>query len=286
MLQRIFLLISLLILSFYNLSFRWPLDRGKITSTFGESRWDHFHDGVDIISSDIKVYPVDSGKLVYYWDRSIFPLENYPGSGNYKIIEHEGGDYSVYMHLKDNSGGAAYYSENEPLGYMGNTGHSFAAHLHFSIIRGTDMSSVNPLLKLPQIEDKKEPLIKNIALKINEKVIILKDRSDIRLTKHYPILVRITDSFKGMERLGIYKLKATFNKREILNINFDRIELQENELIVGSRRYDDIYDEEGYYKIIGIRYKEGINKLKIFAADFFGNSSLKEFIIKVHLDMQ
>ena len=72
-------------------SFRWPVNNGTVTSTFCESRWDHFHDGMDMTSIDGKVYPVESGTLLFYWDKTLFPLDNYPGGGNYKILEHRNG---------------------------------------------------------------------------------------------------------------------------------------------------------------------------------------------------
>ncbi len=76
-----------------NLSFQWPVDGGRITSVFGESRADHFHDGVDMVPPDGKIYPLDEGELVYLWDRSMFPLDAYPGGGNYRVLKHGGDIY-------------------------------------------------------------------------------------------------------------------------------------------------------------------------------------------------
>ena len=134
MCNRLFLLISLIVLSFYNISFKWPLNNGKLTSTFGESRWDHFHDGIDMISVDKRIFPIDSGNLLFFWDRQIFPFENYPGAGNYKIIKHSEDIYSVYMHLADGVSLKRIYTRDDPIAIIGNSGRSFADHLHFSIL--------------------------------------------------------------------------------------------------------------------------------------------------------
>ena len=56
-------------------SFKWPVTNGTVTSTFCESRWDHFHDGIDMTSIDDKVYPVEDGKLLFYWDKALFGVK-------------------------------------------------------------------------------------------------------------------------------------------------------------------------------------------------------------------
>ena len=125
---------SILVLVMSNLSFKWPVKNGRITSTYGESRGDHFHDGLDMICPDDKVYPVESGKLLFFWDKSIFPLENHPGGGNYKIIKHDNNMYSLYLHLKDGLSTQNIYSSDNKIAMVGNSGRSFAKHLHFSIL--------------------------------------------------------------------------------------------------------------------------------------------------------
>ena len=100
MIRNILVCFSLFVLAFSNVSFRWPLNNPVLTSTYGESRADHFHDGMDFISSDSRVFPVKEGKLLYAWNRSLFPLENYWGGGNYKIIKHDDEYVSYYMHLQ------------------------------------------------------------------------------------------------------------------------------------------------------------------------------------------
>ena len=77
-----------------NISFQWPVENVRVTSTFGESRGDHFHDGIDLISTKNNIHPVLEGDIVFLWDRSIFPTESYPGSGNYKVLKHKNGYYS------------------------------------------------------------------------------------------------------------------------------------------------------------------------------------------------
>ena len=66
--------------------------------------------------------------------------------GNYVKIKHDNGMYTLYAHLKYgtvavNKGQRA--TKGTVLGYMGNTGYSFGAHLHFEV-RGTNDIYTDP----------------------------------------------------------------------------------------------------------------------------------------------
>lgn len=284
--QRIIFYFALLIIILINTSFRWPANNGSITSTFGESRGDHFHDGIDIVSPDDKIFPVDTGILLFFWDRSIFPLENYPGGGNYKIIKHKDGLYSIYMHLLDGVSSKKIYLKDKPVDMMGNSGHSFSKHLHFSILDSKERVSFNPFFLLPGYEDPVKPEILDIYLKIDDKYNIIKDNYNIRLTRHYPLLVKIVDTIAGRERLGIYKIKAIFNDTEVRNAEFRRIKYSKRGLTVSGKTFESLFDEKGYYKIDGIIYQEGKNKLQIVVLDYAGNRSEKTYTFNVKLDME
>jgi hypothetical protein len=266
-------------------SFRWPVDEGTITSTFCESRWDHFHDGIDMVSVSDRVYPVEGGTLLFYWDRAIFPLENYPGGGNYKVLEHAKGLCSVYMHLDNGVPSKRKYAADEPVGTMGNTGHSNKKHIHFSLINIRSKSSINPFIVLPPYSDLRPPEIKDIAFKIGEKYVIVRDKSNIRLTRHYPLLIRITDSVSGRESLGIYRLSVVFNEKEVMKYKCDRLVFLNGQLTVEKKGFDDLYDKKGYYKIGGLTYNDGPNILKINASDYAGNLVEKEYTFNVKLDI-
>ncbi len=284
--ERISLCVAILACAFFFLSFRWPVEKGRVTSSFGESRGDHFHDGVDMVCPDNKIYPVEKGSLVYYWDSSVFPLDPVPGGGNYKVLEHEGGTYSIYMHLKAGTAGATSYKKTESLGTIGNSGHSFASHLHFSILKKAERVSVNPMKLLPPRKDEKGPAIKGFLLRIDDKYVKLRNNSEIRLTRHYPLLIKMTDTITGRERLGVYRLRVSHNGREIFSVQFNSLLYSEGGLQVEKKAFQDVFDEKGYYKISGITYKEGKNTFRVKALDFAGNSIEKDFTCRVNLDMK
>lgn len=283
--ERIFVSLSIILLALSNVSFRWPLDNPVLTSTFGESRADHFHDGMDFVSSDNRVFPVKEGKLLYAWNRSLFPLENYWGGGNYKIVKHDKDIVSVYMHLQDGEKLENEYTDNDVIGYVGNTGRSYGNHIHFTILNPADKESINPFSVMPPYKDDKNPDVKFFYIKIADRYVRINENSDIRLTKHYPMLVEITDSASGNERLGISKMKVNFNGKDIMNVEYDKILLSGKEYTVSGRSFDDLYDPAGYYKVSGIQYREGINSFIITVSDYSGNVSERKFNINVNLDI-
>ena len=119
---------------FLHILFRFPLEKGKISSLFG-SRYSpitgeiHFHNGIDIAA--------DKGVLVLASrDGTVLESGYSDVLGNYIIVKHEGDYETIYGHLdsiltvlnqKVNSGMI--------LGKVGNTGLSTGPHLHFEIRR-------------------------------------------------------------------------------------------------------------------------------------------------------
>ena len=284
--DRLALFLSVIALALLNVSFRWPLENVTVTSTFGESRWDHFHDGMDIVSASNKVYPVTGGTLVYFWSKSRFPLDNYPGMGNFVIIDHGNAFIGIYGHLADGGILKERYAENDELGIMGNTGHSMASHLHFTLIKMKEEKSINALLLLPPISDDKPPVHTATFFKIGERYIPIRQKTNYRITKHHPLLMEIRDTISGRERLGVYKLLVHLNDKKVLDAVFSEICYGKNMLTIKGLSSDDLFDEKGYYRVAGIRYSEGENRLKIVALDYLGNRIESTISFQVNLDIQ
>lgn len=126
---------------------------GPITGIFGEWRGDHAHSGLDLAApTGTTIRAAMSGQVVWAgW---------YGGYGNFTCVHHRAyrGGRSVedvttcYAHQSAylvESG--ATVSQGQPIGRVGNTGHSFGAHLHFEVRLGigTSGTPVNPLKYLP-----------------------------------------------------------------------------------------------------------------------------------------
>jgi hypothetical protein len=63
-------------------------------------------------------------------------------AGNHIVIEHTGGEYSAYLHLKENSlriKTSEIVIQGQHIADVGNTGDSFGAHLHFQVMDCPDL---------------------------------------------------------------------------------------------------------------------------------------------------
>ncbi len=113
----------------------YPIN-GPLTSPFG-MRWGRLHAGIDIsAASGTPIRAADSGRVVL--------LGFTGGYGNYTCIQHTSSMSTCYAHQSrfGTSSGAAV-RQGQVIGYVGNTGNSFGAHLHFEVRIGG--SPVDPL---------------------------------------------------------------------------------------------------------------------------------------------
>ena len=234
-----------------------------------------------MISSDDRVYPVAEGRVIYFWDKSLFPLDNYPGGGNYKILEHPNRLYSLYLHLSDGFTLRNSYTERDTLGMSGNTGRSSGRHLHFSLLKISERTSVNPFLRLPAYEDRIEPTISGIYIRVADRYFAINEKSDIRLTRSYPLLIAIRDSIAGKEKLGIFKLSVFMNNQKAIEVDFTEIGFAKKGLTLSDYTFHDLFDERGYYKVKEVSYRNGLNTVKIITHDYSGNSSVEEVSFNV-----
>lgn len=107
------------------------------------------HNGIDIVG---KGYTLDY--IVAHSDGVVVASKkdykyNAPNSndyGNYVKIKHNNGMYTLYAHMKYNTVTVKTgdkVKKGQVIGYMGNTGHSFGAHLHFEV-RDKNNNKIDP----------------------------------------------------------------------------------------------------------------------------------------------
>jgi murein DD-endopeptidase MepM/ murein hydrolase activator NlpD len=101
----------------------WPVN-GPLTSPFGP-RWGRLHAGIDIGAPEgTPIRAADSGRVVIAgWQG---------GYGLYTCIQHAGTFSTCYAHqVRLGTSVGASVKQGQVMGYVGNTGNSFGAHLHF-----------------------------------------------------------------------------------------------------------------------------------------------------------
>ncbi|MGI8460784.1 MAG: murein hydrolase activator EnvC family protein [Solirubrobacterales bacterium] len=104
--------------------FIWPIN-GPLTSPFGQ-RWGRLHAGIDIAAPDGT--PIRAAKA-----GSIAMAQVYGGYGNYTCINHGGGLSTCYAHQSAFEITSGSVDQGDVIGYVGNTGASMGAHLHFEV---------------------------------------------------------------------------------------------------------------------------------------------------------
>lgn len=120
----------------------WPVD-GPISGAFGEQRPGHIHAGIDVsASSGTPIHAAANGKVVL-----LQGVGASGGYGNYTCVQHTASLSSCYAHQsRFGTSLGARVSQGQVIGYVGNTGHSFGAHLHFEArVNGSPVQPLNYL---------------------------------------------------------------------------------------------------------------------------------------------
>lgn len=111
-----------------NGQFTHPCPGATISSTFGYRDFDGaFHKGLDLAAGEgTPTYAAADGYVVIAgWSDS---------AGNWVVINHGNGLVTKYMHHSALAVSAGQtVSKGQQIGYVGNTGNSFGAHLHFQV---------------------------------------------------------------------------------------------------------------------------------------------------------
>lgn len=262
-----------------------PLKRIKLTSTFCENRRDHFHNGLDFGAGEQKVYSVQDGKIIFYYDRTEFPFGNYPGSGNYIIMDHSE-TRSYYMHLKDNSINKTNYNikEGSYIGRTSDTGHSRGIHLHFGIEKIRPLEILNPLLFFKNyIKDKVRPRIERFYIKIDDSSLIpVFNTYQINEGRKITLYIKTYDMIKNNHnKMGIYKITCYVNNERFKEYILDKLIVKNNNYyLLPNITFDDFYYDKFTYIIGDFPIKEKRYEIKIVVEDFFGNSvKIKRYLV-------
>lgn len=108
----------------------WPATCMSVSSPFGY-RWGTLHDGTDIAGCGFgsNIFAAQSGTVV----KVSYKYDN----GEYIIINHNNGYYSLYAHLSAQSvREGQQVTKGQVIGAMGRTGAATGVHLHYAIWNG------------------------------------------------------------------------------------------------------------------------------------------------------
>ena len=257
-----------------------------LTSTFGESRGDHFHNGVDFAGKQ-EIFSIEEGEiLLYNNDIQKNPYSPNFGSGNYVVIEHKKKIRSFYFHLEKNSipENITKVNTDTSIAVMGNSGHSTGNHLHFFIYDIEEKKIVNPFFYLPEIQDDSKPIIYSFLVKIKNNFYPLKSKSTIRYFGKISLFIvswdRLSKKESILRRKGLKKLSFFVDDKLDREYDFDSMSLKENEFRVNDYIFKDVYGKSFNYKVGDFTPKKNKYVFKIRAEDWHGN--FQEKIYKVN----
>jgi hypothetical protein len=274
-------------------AFDWPLDQIVLTSTFGEHRGDHFHGGIDLGGGEQPIYPISSGELVFSYREGEDYASLPTGLGNFLVLQHQGGIQSVYAHLAPGSlkVNRRRYERTRALGTVGSSGYSSGKHLHLTIIDTEMKTIINPLLLLPPLQDDQAPQIKEVHLQSGQEWIRLEDGMSLYRGEGqlFATVYDLREDVTFLWKLAPYKVYLTQDGREITSFTFDSLYsapaaaqgLQNLVLMNTEKHFSDVYESSWRLSLGGVNLVPGETTLSVFAADFAGNESSKEFTLTV-----
>ncbi len=319
-----------------SVKYRSPLDIPiTLAGTFCEIRGSHFHAGIDMRTNGkegLPVYAIESGNVV-----RIKISKN--GYGKALYIEHPNGHTSVYAHLQKFSSkieqeirkvqytkesfevdeyfsaGTITVEKGEVIALSGNSGRSFAPHLHFEIRDTKTEHPLNPLAFLAPISDNTPP-------SMNDLLIYKADDSKARLFPQREKIVKRTAGYElnkdtltvGFQNVnfginaydgngvggknGVYELTASMDGKSFYRFAMDRLSFDETRYALAHNDYrqnerNDIKVHR-LYKLPGdyfsfydkalnngvVSLDTSVHTINITAKDFNGNISMLNFFIR------
>lgn len=267
------LLLAVLLLS--TGAYRWPVRKILLTASFGESRIDHFHTGIDLGGNGQQVHPVSDGTLFYTFDRSRHPLSQPFGNGNLAAVQHKDGSRSFYFHMQNGSvkQSPQTLTASDVIGLTGNTGRSFGPHLHLTIEKGG--VAINPLHVLSGIKDETAPRIHQLIMRTGGRNITLDKKFSARGVDQFELLVKAWDSYKKIKQIaviGVYRVAFYMNDRKVSETVFDRLIDKDGRVYTGKgKSFPQVY--RGSHLISGGHFKNltGTHLFRVQVWDYFGN---------------
>ena len=135
----------------YGLQLSWPMVGGTLTQLFGPTtfalepplgQYKHFHTGIDVAAAfGTPVLAAADGLVVAVQHTSV-------GYGNYVIVAHGGGYFTLYGHLADTQVvDGQHVVRGQLVGHEGATGLATGPHVHFEL--RYDGAVIDPMVYLP-----------------------------------------------------------------------------------------------------------------------------------------
>ncbi len=289
----LFILIFVFI-KFAGAEFKWPVVRPVFTSHFGESRHDHWHNGIDIIAGTrYSLTPPTDSEVVFRRDEADTPMPDRFGAGNLIVLHHPANLRTFHYHLVKGSiiQNKTKLTRDDIFATMGNSGKSSGTHLHMSLYSTKDDSILNPIDYFPKVEDTKKPKIKKILLRdpMNDYINIFKVKR-MRKRSHFRVIVVVHDIMEGRNRgkspVGARKVILKIDDKKVKEFSFDKIVLRNRRYCLNGdpdKTFKRTYISLPYYMdMAGIVINKSKYKFTAIVVDNGGNRKSKSVTVKFY----
>ncbi len=262
------------------------IKNSAITSSFGDTRGDHFHTGVDFAADGENVFVLEDSRVLFFnKDRRGFIKY---GLGNFVVVQGLSNKYRyTYAHNAAHSlnNDKLIYKKGEIIAVSGNTGHSTGSHLHFEIEDIENKTIVNPL-KILKIEDRKSPVISDVFFvnQNNQPVSLYKN---IRINRGGKLFIKtydLIDDNPGF--LTPYSIKVFIDGEQFAELYFDVMAKKNNDFVLSSSiNHSGLYGtgEDFTFFIKENYFLPGEYGIKIVVSDIAGNT--KSFISSFYAEI-
>lgn len=272
-------------------AFTPPVPVLRVTSFFGESRNDHFHNGVDFAGDGLPVRAVLSGTVLFSRDEAAEPWEQPLGYGNYVILQHGDRYRSHYYHLAAGSipEGLVAVAEGHIIGRTGNSGHSGGPHLHFTLVDLKEKKTLNPLAFLPEFVDRVRPVIAGLFISRRDRnpygmqgLERLDSRTALTQGRTVWLFVQAWDRVQTtVLKGGVYRLEAWLDGQPIRSLRFDSLDLVPPAgALLGTRlSFQEVFGGPYLYCLGPLTPRAVPFRIKVLVGDYHGNSTESELIV-------
>jgi hypothetical protein len=236
------------------------------------------------------VRPIAAGELVFSYeegeDRSSVPV----GLGSFLVLQHQGGVRSLYGHLETGSmrRSEKSFDGSKPLGRVGASGYSLGKHLHLAIIDSEMRSLINPLAVLPPLPDRQTPVIKELHLRAGRDLVpagaSLRQGTTEVLAEVYDLREDVSFAW----RMASYRVSLYQDGREVASLRLDGLHEKLRRdgtphlvLLESERGFEELYESEWLLRIGEVKLVPGQTTLSLFAADYAGNESSRDFLLQI-----
>ena len=265
----------------------WPTNASNyISSTFGETRAQHFHSAIDIGTWGHEGYPVFASRDGILYRAGVTPR----GYGNVVYLQHSDGSFTVYAHLKDFApeirevvdslrfkdysfvfnrrldDTGIKFNQGDIIGWSGSTGVG-PPHLHFEV-RTPDNIPVNPLLTNISVEDNIPPRFSGLAIEplsphtlVNGKREIKRKRAEfngdyfdfgtIEITGPAGLAINAMDRADGSNNIhAVYELELWVDGQKFFHSRADSFHFSQSRQMFIDRVYPTLRDtRRGYQRL-------------------------------------